>query len=189
MEGHTASGIMIQGVTWTHQAVHSANMTTPKIGERFLHLDFSAQLPPFYITNRERAQIWISMIPSSIYLVKMKVPFKRQWRYISSGCNVAWQVVKVNKKRPVLHNQWAHYRIQSCQRPTKEVSQENILITFDFGVLLKARPIIWQNPTEYSRNNIILTGTFNAIMNYLNIPAVCWILLILCNAAVCNEDL
>ena len=57
--------------------------------------------------------------------------------------------------------------LHKCEQATREVGQKYTITTFDLGVIMKAMPIVWDNPSRY-KNHIILIGTFHAIMNYLN---------------------
>ena len=56
--------------------------------------------------------------------------------------------------------------LDQCAKATQEVGQPYTVTTFDLGVIMKAMPIIWNQPNEYSQH-IILIGAFHTIMSYL----------------------
>ena len=49
---------------------------------------------------------------------------------------------------------------------TSMVEQRYTINTFDLGVIMKALPIVWENPGEFE-DHIIMIGPFHAQMNYI----------------------
>ena len=46
------------------------------------------------------------------------------------------------------------------------MSQENTITTYDLGVVMKALPIIWNDPERYNKH-VILVGTFHLLCAYM----------------------
>ena len=46
------------------------------------------------------------------------------------------------------------------------MSQENTITTYDLGVVMKALPIIWNDPERYNKH-VILVGTFHFLRAYM----------------------
>lgn len=44
--------------------------------------------------------------------------------------------------------------LRRCEKATEEVGQNYTITTFDLGVIMKAMPIIWDNPAAY-KNHIV----------------------------------
>lgn len=73
---------------------------------------------------------------------------------------------------PVINHPIADYRpVHECLRyaeeASREVGQSYVVTTFDFGVCMKAYPLVWTNPQKY-KNHLILIGTFHLVCAYQN---------------------
>ena len=190
---HTAAGIMLQEATGSHStAEDSTQPSIPKTRKRSLHLDSPAPLPPFYITNKKGP----SMDPHNIqqpqanetsFQEALKIYIAWILCRVASG-NGAQQVpafggfVSATGYPPIARTTIEYYpTIQQpiteynvvrellirSKKASEEVGQQYTIITFDLGVVMKAMPIIWKNPEEYSKH-VILIGPFHTVMNYLN---------------------
>lgn len=56
--------------------------------------------------------------------------------------------------------------LKRSEKATKEVGQKYTLLTFDLGGVMKAMPLIWQNPDRY-KYHVVTPGAFHTCMNYM----------------------
>jgi len=71
----------------------------------------------------------------------------------------------------LIHEPFTEYSVikellRRSENATREVGQEYVITTFDLGGCMKAIPLIWKLPEEYSKH-IILPGAFHTTMNYI----------------------
>ena len=68
--------------------------------------------------------------------------------------------------QPITDNAVVHELLKRSEEATAEVGQKWVSNTFDLGVCMKALPIIWHYPEEFT-NHVITTGAFHTSMNYI----------------------
>ena len=68
--------------------------------------------------------------------------------------------------QPITDNAVVHELLKRSEKATAEVGQKYVLSTFDLGVCMKALPIIWRWPEEFSKH-IVMIGPFHTSMNYM----------------------
>ena len=56
--------------------------------------------------------------------------------------------------------------LKRSEEATKAVGQEYVINTFDLSVCMKALPLVWKYPDQYSKH-IIFPGPFHTKMNLL----------------------
>lgn len=72
---------------------------------------------------------------------------------------------------PVINHPITDYKtvlqcLLNSEAATREVGHEYVITTFDLGVCMKAYPIIWSDPSRYSKH-IVMMGSFHIVCGYL----------------------
>lgn len=68
--------------------------------------------------------------------------------------------------QPITGSSVVHELLKCSEAATGEVGQKWVLNTFDLGVCLKALPIIWWWPEEFT-THVVTIGPFLTFMNYI----------------------
>jgi hypothetical protein len=190
---NTSAGIMLQESLHIDSVPQHTNLPAiPRTKERKLQLDTPAPLPPCYITKRKGPDMELHSIQqpdrNSTALQKgLKVYFiwafcrkasgndKQQvpalCGFISATGHPPSRLTTIDYypsiTEPITEYNVVKELLRKCEQATQEVGQLYTITTFDLGVVMKALPIIWQNPVDYQKH-IILIGPFHTIMNYMN---------------------
>ena len=57
--------------------------------------------------------------------------------------------------------------LKRSEEATKTVGKEYVINTFDLGVCMEARPLVWKYPDQYSKH-IIFPCPFHTKMNFIS---------------------
>ena len=190
---HTPHGIMLQEV----EKLEETSLSIPEVYksvQQGLHLRHTTnQLPDCFVSTRKCTPYDITRwtCPVGIAAENTADQWNMLWlfaRWISSSTNQevpGWSgfisVTGVEHSRitidyyPVINCPINDYKtVQECQRyseqATHELGLEYVVITFDFGVCMKAYPWLWNNPVRYQKH-IVMIGSFHAVWAYIKMLA------------------
>ena len=191
---NSTAGIMIQevksGFSATDERVHPVYKRDTK---RSLKVDTPETLAPFHIYNRtgpklpegatftpppennvefskalREYEIWLMTRVAGSKGVKQIVP--------GFGGFISATGVKPDKKSTIeyltpIHQPFTDYAVikellKRSEEATSEVGQEYVINTFDLGGCMKALPLIWNIPQQYTKH-LVIPGPFHTGMNYI----------------------
>ena len=67
---------------------------------------------------------------------------------------------------PIMQYKTVEELLKHWEEATKTVGQEYVINTFDLGVCMKALPLVWKYPDQYSKR-INFPGPFHTKMNFI----------------------
>jgi hypothetical protein len=190
---NTSAGIMLQEATESEEVSVSANLPAiPRTKQRSLNMDSPIPLPPFHISKKKGPHMKLDIVrhPEEntsalqnglnryIIWVLCRTASSSGKQQVPALCGFISATGCPPKKlttidyypsitEPITEYNVVKELLDKCEKATEEVGQLYTITTFDLGVVMKALPIIWQNPERY-KNHIVLIGPFHTIMNYLN---------------------